>query len=91
GLPMRDYPAGYRLIASGDVDGDGKADLVWRDDSGSVVAVWTMDGARVSGGRALVIGSRWQLLGSGDFDGDSRLDLLWGDGLRMRQWRFGPK
>jgi hypothetical protein len=69
---------------TGDFDGDGKADILWRTDSG-VLAVWEMDGTQVRSADYLRSGSTivptpgpdWHIVGTDDFDGDGRADLLW--------------
>jgi FG-GAP-like repeat/RTX calcium-binding nonapeptide repeat (4 copies)/FG-GAP repeat len=61
----------------GDFNGDGRADVLWRNDDG-MIATWQMSGSSVvcSGGIASVdLG--WRLLGEEDFNGDGRADLLW--------------
>jgi hypothetical protein len=40
-------PRTRNKIEAEDVNGDGKADLVWRETQNGDVAVWLMDGARV--------------------------------------------
>jgi hypothetical protein len=38
---------GWNIVGTGDFNGNGEADVLWRDDSGGV-AIWMMDGATVS-------------------------------------------
>ncbi|MET4731260.1 hypothetical protein ABIE09_005085 [Lysobacter enzymogenes] len=83
---QRPYPAGYRLVASGDIDGDGVDDLLWRDDANTVVAAWAMSHVEVRAGKAYHLPPSWRIAGSGDFDGDGRLDLIWTDGRKMKLW-----
>ncbi|MER8035462.1 FG-GAP-like repeat-containing protein [Streptomyces hydrogenans] len=66
------------LLAPGDFDGDGKADLIGRDTAG---ALWLYPGDGANGyGARKQIGSGWQmfdaLLAPGDFDGDGKADLI---------------
>jgi trimeric autotransporter adhesin len=81
---LRQAKSDWSLEAVTDLDGDGKADLVWRymkpgsNDSG-VIFAWYMDGAptinavRHRGGAPL----SWSLIGGADIDGDGRGDLIW--------------
>ena len=62
-----------------DINGDGKADLVWRHADTGDVAVWLLNGTTIAG--AEVVGQvsdlRWQIAGGGDVDGDGKADLVW--------------
>lgn len=76
-IPVRDLS--WDMIGSGDVDGDGKTDIVWWNHESGDVAVWLMDGmTRVANlyiGRVADTG--WRVSAIGDFDGDGRADLAW--------------
>src|SRR5436190_37063 len=63
----------------GDVDGDGKADLVWRNTQTGDLAVWLMNGAAVRQGPVVAPGVplTWQVAHIGDLDGDGKADLVW--------------
>jgi hypothetical protein len=63
----------------GDVDGDGKADVVWHHGATGDNAIWLMDGASVKASPLItaVPDLGWAIAGSGDFDGDGRSDLVW--------------
>jgi VCBS repeat protein/fibronectin type III domain protein len=77
----QDGVAGWYVVATGDLNGDGKPDLVWQNDARQV-AVWYMGGAQ---GNTLLWGdwlsstgvTDWRVVGTGDFNGDGRLDLVW--------------
>lgn len=84
------------LGSPGDLNGDGRADLMARDRSGNLFAYWG-DGA---GGFTLGttrIGSGWQTMTSiipmGDINGDGLVDVLAADGrtgLLRRYWFTAP-
>ena len=40
-------PATFSVAATGDFDGDGKSDILWRDNGGNV-AVWFMNGTQIA-------------------------------------------
>jgi hypothetical protein len=60
-----------------DIDGDGKADMLWRHSSGAL-DVWFMNGVRIdSTGSAGSVTADWIVQGIDDFDGDEKADVLW--------------
>lgn len=58
-----------------DFDGDGLADILWRDTSGTV-ALW-----RTNGPSPIVasVPTSWMIAGIGDFNHDGKADILWWD------------
>jgi hypothetical protein len=67
-------PAGMQ---TGDFNGDGRADILWRSDTG-VLATWLMNGATLSSSATLgTVPLNWTVTETGDFDGDGTSDLLW--------------
>lgn len=71
-----------------DFNGDGRTDLLWRNERTDELAVWLMNGTAPSRITPLGALSRdWQFLGSGDFDGDGLADLLLED-RRRREYQI---
>ena len=61
----------------GDLDGDGKSDIIWRKTNGEL-ATWLMNGFTLVGAPYYgTVSTDWVIAGSGDFDGDGRSDILW--------------
>jgi hypothetical protein len=80
--PMLTSP--WRIAASGDFDGDGFADILWRNsDTGELIAWRDQGGTIVSSGALDVAGvagialdRNWKVQGTADFDGDGRDDIV---------------
>ena len=70
--------AAWDIEATGDFDGDGRDDLIWRHSSG-VVAVWYLNRGDVAATQFLasVPPAQWSLQAVGDYLLDHRDDLLW--------------
>lgn len=58
--------------------GDCRADLLWRETSAGLTAVWRMSGATITGIDLLPSADpSWAAIAVGDFDGDGEADVLW--------------
>jgi hypothetical protein len=73
---------GWSLVATGDFNGDGHADLVWQNDATRQVMVWYLggaDGVTFQGSAWISIDGvpGWTVVGARDFDGDGHPDLVW--------------
>jgi hypothetical protein len=63
---------------SGDFNGDGKQDILWRNTQTGEVDVWFMNGASVGAESAVgVAGLDWKMAGIAGFNGDSKSDIVW--------------
>jgi hypothetical protein len=70
----------WHIAGSGDFNGDGRSDILWRHDSG-VITNWlsTSTGGITDNAANLWInpGTQWHIAGIGDYNGDARDDILW--------------
>jgi hypothetical protein len=71
----------WKINGIADFNGDGKSDILWRNDSSGQVAVWTMNGATVLSRNLTspnsIVDSNWKITGTGDFSSDGKADILW--------------
>jgi hypothetical protein len=68
-----------QAVGKNDFSADGKADILWRNDYGSV-AIWQMNGATVTSGTLTSVPDldpSWKVTETGDFNGDGKADILW--------------
>jgi hypothetical protein len=71
GSPGNTGPS-WQIVDTGDLDGDGRADILWRNQAptGQVFA-WLIQGTALAGyGPLGTIPHEWQLVGTGDFNGE---------------------
>jgi hypothetical protein len=74
--------AGQRTLSPatpGDFNGDGQADLVWRNAATGQNVVWYMDGASFASQATIptVADTDWQMVATADLNGDRQSDIVW--------------
>lgn len=71
----------WRIVGTGDFNGDGKPDLVWHHRTTGRIYLWYMDGVVRLGHTSFSLfgigDTRWKVVGVGDFNGDGKPDLVW--------------
>jgi hypothetical protein len=70
-------PAAWTIAATGDFNGDGKSDILWRNTNGEAV-IWFSNGTSVTSSQDLGnVPTTWSIAGTGDYNGDATTDILW--------------
>lgn len=70
-------PRSFNAIT--DFNGDGQADILWRNYATGQNVVWFMDGAKsLSSSSLMPVGDpNWRIEGANDFTGDGKPDIVW--------------
>jgi serralysin len=76
--------ASWNVVELGDFNGDGKADILWQQNTTGSLVEWLMNGSQItssqnltSQGQAVTPDASWAVVGTGDFNGDGKVDILW--------------
>src|SRR5947207_7400403 len=69
----------WQVVGSGDFDGDGKADILWRNSATGENYIYLMNVTAIvtEGYLRRVADLNWKVGGVADFDGDGKADILW--------------
>lgn len=69
----------WRFEGTGDLDGDGRSDLLYRHAQSGQNELWSLNGVSLARKLALhrIVDPDWRVAALHDFDGDGRDDVLW--------------
>ena len=79
GFTRRESNQAWKVVAIRDFDGDGIADIYWRNDATGVNHLWKMNGTTVVTDTQVYVepSQAWKIVSSGDYNGDGYGDVLW--------------
>jgi len=79
--PSRVADTNWKIVGSGDFNGDGRADIVWQHQTTGETSVWIMNGTTLVSGTLLapagVGDTNWKIKAVTDLNGDGQPDLVW--------------
>lgn len=76
------FENGVKFPTRNDVNGDGKADLVWRNTNTGATAIWLMNGSTIASFGSLgMVSLGWKIVGTGDMNADGEVDIIWRNSL----------
>ena len=78
----------WNIIATPDLDGDGKSDLLWRNQATGQVYGMLMNGNSIGLQNFIYTSSdlAWKIVAVGDYNGDGKSDLLWRNESTGQLW-----
>ena len=78
-------PTNWHIESVGDFNGDGSADILWRENGGQAVEWLIKGGQRIGSVDLGVIPTSWHIDNVANFDGNATDDLLWRNDNGTRQ------
>jgi len=80
----------WQVAGIGDFDGDGVADILWRNASTGQNYVYLMNALSIKSESYIrtVADQAWQVMGVADFNGDGKADILWRNGLSGENYLY---
>ena len=79
GYIRREADQAWKVVAIRDFDGDGNADIYWRNDATGVNHMWLMNGLTLRSSTQVYVepNAAWKIVNSGDYNGDGLGDVFW--------------
>jgi subtilisin family serine protease len=82
-VPVGTVTPSWKVAGVADLNGDGKADILWRNSASNDIASWIMNGAQISAQQSVQGGvdPNWVIKAVADVTGDGHADVVWYHGL----------
>ena len=71
------YSAKLGRATASDYDGDGRSDILWRNNGSGANTIWKSANGATPQTVTGVTNLAWKIVGQGDFDGDGKDDIFW--------------
>ena len=101
GVAGVDFDSGHGLIQADaaiaavldsypkDMNGNGQADILWRDSATGQNWLYLMNGASIGSSVGInTVSTDWEIVGNGDYDGDTNADILWRNSSTGQNWMY---
>jgi parallel beta-helix repeat protein len=76
----RSIPSDWKIVAAPDLNGDGRPDLVWMNQTTGDVTYWIMNGTQWTGNWGYIahnVSTAWRLVTAADLFGNGSVSLVW--------------
>ncbi len=72
-------PDRWNIVDAGDLNGNGKTDLLWHNTETGLLYAWMMDGLMILDmtGLGMAANTDWKAVALGDMSGNGSLDVIW--------------
>ena len=68
----------WQIVGDGDFNGDGVADVLWRNTASGQNALWQINAGMLTANFGVIpVSLGWDVVSDGDFDGDRKADIVW--------------
>lgn len=69
--------AGWQVVGTGNYNGTGALDLLWKNVSNGATGAWLMVNGTLSSTPGYYNAAGWDVIAQGDYNGDGRTDIMW--------------